>query len=291
MDPVIVPPVTQQTADKAQRDKLKATGTAVATTVGVTAANYRFNAPGGKIVQVPLKVAVTGINVKPTDTGRASVAVPKASIVLAFLPQPVGYIPAEQYGLRPDFWKDALGFPAGSKPYFFEPTEDRVKVFQVQQVVEQLAAQAYKQTGGPSQYSPGGLAIPPGPINLSLSDLAFLQSLPPNFSNKATILLQQLQGRENDLRRTIPAGQGPVFIDLPGKGRVPIADTFTPSAIQNALPIGTPLVFYNAAGAVIPTPTGQPDQFGTQPVNDNGLRNEANRQGIDRELIHERADP
>lgn len=284
-------PVTAEQAAQAQRDKAKASATAVATTTGVTALNYRFNAPGGKLVQVPLKVGVTGVTATPTEAGRARLGVPKPTIVVGFLPQPVGYVPAEAYGLPPDFWKKVLGFPAGSKPYFFEPTEDRMLVYKVQQVVEQIAAKAYGQRGGPSQYSPSGITIPPGPINLSIEDLLLLQSLPANFSAKSTVLLQQLQGRENDLRRTIPPEQGPVFIDLPGKGRVQISDTFTPSAIVAALPPGTPLLFYDQAGNLIPVPTGGVSPLEVVQVNDAGLRNARIKQGIDRDLVHERADP
>jgi hypothetical protein len=290
-DPFL-PMLTPQTVGTAQTDKLQAFGTATAVVAGVTAVNYLFNAPGGSFVQLPLKTLLTGVSVKPTDAGRASVMFPKASVIAALLPSPVGYVPPEYYGLHPEFWQQSIGRPIGSKPLGFTVDQERKDVFAAQQAVDALAAKAFGNSTGPSQYSPRGHLIPAGPINVTLAELAYLQSLPPGVASVQPLLLQQLESRRADLRpnRVVPPMTTfPEFAAVPG--------TLSPLP---AVPAGTAMVALRGAqgqiledefGNPILVPTGSAPPLTVHQVDDVGARNGRGAKGINRELVHERADP
>lgn len=203
--------LTPKTVETAQSDKLEAFAKALVLVGGATGLNYRLNAPGGPLVQAPLKFGLTGIEAKPSPTGRASLSFPKASFLSAFLPAPVGYVPAEAYNLHPEFFIQSFGRPIGSKPFGFEATQERKDVFAARQLANAIAARALGvPTGDESTLRRTGFKIPPGPINITRSELAFLQSLPPGVAEGQNIL-PAFAGRFGDIR---PSNNGPQTVTL-----------------------------------------------------------------------------
>lgn len=204
MEPTKLPVVNQGTVDQAFQDKLESSGLAVGSVTAVTVANYFLNAPFGPVVQGLTKFGITGLEAKPGPAGRGEIKVPKLAVAMIPLPQPVGYVPAETYNLHPEFYKQQLGFPVGSKPPFFSATEARIKVFEAREAANEIGRRALGQNGphkGPPDLTAS--TIPPGKINVTLRELQFLQSLPPGTS-EVQRLLPQLEARKTDLSNYFP---------------------------------------------------------------------------------------
>ena len=269
----VFPKVTGRDAAQAQHDQLQTLALAAGSVAGITILNRRFNAPGGPLVQKPLQFLVTGLEVKPTASGRASVRLPTPSIFAAFLPAPVGYTPPEYLGLHPAVVRRTLGFGAGKKPIVFEPSEERKRVFDAVITAERIAARALRTevifgraSGHPFR------TIPPGPIDVSESELAFLESLPPGLT-PAQRLIPELQARRAELTpQNLLASTLFERVLYAGAARVPPAP-----ALAFVVGIG-------ARSASI-----QPAHV--QPVNAKALANQAAAEGIRQALVHERADP
>jgi hypothetical protein len=204
MDPIKLPVVTQQDVDQSFKDKVEATATATGVTSGFTIFNYLFNAPGPKSVQTLIKIGVTGVEAKPTTTGRAEIKVPKLTLLAGLLPQPVGYVPAEAYNLHPEVYKQVLGIPVGQKPPFFSATEPRLRVYAAKEAAADIGKRALQVPH--FNYAPTILdkqTIPAGPINVTPRELQYLKHLPPGLS-PAQQLIPQLEGRLHDLRPDPP---------------------------------------------------------------------------------------
>lgn len=275
------PGVTPRQVEEARRDQLRAVGKATGIVGGITAANYFLNAPGGPIVQKPLQIGLTGVEVKKTDAGRAAVRIPRATFLVALAPTPLGYVPAEYYGLPPDVYKQKLGRKIGSKPPFFEATEARKSVFRATELADDLGHTIMGTPKSSYIIPPGELKIPAGPIRISAADLAWLQSLPPGVS-QTQVLIPLLEKRQSDFvfqapkQPTQPLDE--FFPDRPSVRLVPpvaprvtaILDEFSDNLIS--LPGST-----------------QPETF--VPTNQAGVNNQAAATGIRKELVTERADP
>jgi hypothetical protein len=235
MDPIQRPVITRQDVQQARVDQLSTMAAAVGSTLGITAANYRFNAPFGPVVQKPLQMLVTGVKATPTETGRAALSFPKASIFAAAMPAPIGYVPPEWYGLHPAVVRRTLGFGAGKKPIIFEPSDERKRVFEAKLEAERIAGRVLDQpvifglSGGFPFHK-----LPAGQLNITDEELAFLESLPPDITN-AQKLIPGLRARRSDFRvdpyydDVLPAGGASVAIPpvlvLPAE--VPIASIQT----------------------------------------------------------------
>lgn len=273
MDPTNLPVVTQQDVDKSFNEKLKATATAVGFTSFITSVNYLFNAPGPKSVQTLIKVGVTGVEATKTETGRASIRVPAVTLLAGLLPQPVGYVPAEAYNLHPEVYKQALGFPVGQKPPLFSASDVRIKVYEAEQAAGAIGARALQVKR--FNFAPTFLdrqMIPPGPIDVTHSELQYLKQLPPGFS-AAQELIPQLEARASDLR--------PEPVQPPVLPAVPVAQSITAderAALQR---------FLNAVG-VTPAWAAAED---FQSVNQKALDNQNNDQGGRLMLVADRVDP
>lgn len=266
MDPFQRPAITPEDVRQARVDQLSTFGFAAGTVAGITAANYRFNAPFGPLVQKPLQVLVTGVKAVPTAAGRAALSFPKASIVSALAPTPVGYVPGEFYGLHPSVVRRTLGFGAGKKPIVFEASEARVRVFEAKQEAERIAARVLNTEVVFGQASGFPLfTLPRGQLNITDSELLFLESLPEGTSN-AQKLLPDLRARRSDFvidQRS--------ELDLPAGGAsVAIPGVFVPAA-------------------EVPNGSLQPENI--KPVNAKALANQAAAEGIRKALVQERADP
>lgn len=257
--------------EQAQKDKLEALGLASAVTGGITLFNYRFNAPGGPLVQKPLQTLLTGVSVTPQPTGRAAVKLPKVSILAAALPSPVGYVPAEFYGLPPDFYVRELGRPIGSKPLGFEATEARKTVYNATVEANRILTKLTGVPNGiPSQYDPrAGYTLPPGPLRISAAEVDFLKSLPPAFTvvQRYVPLIDQRQA-EQAAKTTQPQKQIISVSPVPG---------------------GFSVVRATILNGVIDSASIQ-TEFITA-VNQHAIDNELAAQGLRRELVSERADP
>jgi len=266
MDPFQRPAITHRDVEQARLDQIVSTGKAVGTTLGLTGLNYRLNAPGGPVVQKPLQMVFTGVKAVPTEAGRAALSFPKLSVVTALLPGPIGYVPAEWYGLHPSVVRRSLGFSAGNKPVYFEATEARVKVFHAQLEAERIAARALNTNVVFGQASGFPLfKLPAGRLNITPEELAYLESLPPGVTN-AQRLIPDLQARRGDF---LPS-------ELPAVAANPPSQLFFGRFDQ----------LLNTLGA---SASIQPE--GIRPVNAAALRNEEVAEGIRQVLVSERADP
>lgn len=226
MDPLKAPGVTQQTVDKAQADKIEASLKAVGIVTGVTLVNRKLNAPGGPLIQKPLQIGLTGIHVEKQPKAPAKVSIPRGSIFAAFLPAPIGYVPAEFYGLHPEFVKRSFGTPIGSKPLGFDATPERIAVYEARLKADAIGLRAIKMDEYRT-YDPNTplYTIPKGPIDVTLAELAFLQKLPPGVS-RAQHLIPELSRRFADLKRVPGDTGGPP---------APLLDEFSPPS-SPALP-------------------------------------------------------
>lgn len=269
----VFPVITGRDVVKARRDQIETVAIAVGSVAGITAVNYRFNAPFGPLVQKPLQFTITGVEAKPTPSGRASIRLPTPSIFAAFLPGPVGYVPGEWLGLHPAIVRRTLGVGAGKKPLIFEPSDERKRVFDATITAERIAANALgtevifgRASGHPFR------AIPPGRINVTEEELQFLESLPPGLT-PAQRLIPELQARRGELT---PSGV------LAGK----LFERFAFAGGTNPQPVPTPPML--ASG---PVPPGSMQPEHAKPVNAKALANEAAAEGIRRALVSERFDP
>lgn len=259
------PVVTRDDVVKARNDQLATLGATVAVAAGLTAANYRLNAPGGFKVQFPLK-ALTGVNATPTASGRAAIRLPLVGVIAGLAPAPLGFVPGEQLGLHPAVVRRTLGFSAGKKPVVFEPSSERIKVFEAKIEAERIAGRVLNQpvifglSGGFPNFK-----IPAGPLNITDAELTFLESLPPDITN-AQKLIPGLRARRSDFRID-PLSE----LDLPAGA--------SPVAIPEPFPLA----------ATVPSASIQPEHI--QPVNAAALANQAAAEGIRAALVHERADP
>lgn len=236
----------------ARIERIKAAAVAFGLVGGVTALNYRFNAPGGPVVQKPLQIGLTGIKVAPTPAGRASVKVPLVAVAAGLLPQPVGYVPAEFYGLHPEVVKNTLGFRAGQKPPILSAGPARLKEHDAREavkgIIERVGAVPVRDTvGRVTAYE-----IPDGPLNITREEFNFLAALPRGFDGRSVLIVRELEG------------QAPRFKDFPADylaaSSAPAADgTFKPLDVKGA----SQLAIASGDGA----------------------------DGIRRELVTERADP
>lgn len=260
-----LPVVTPTDVDTAFAEQLTRFGAALGTAAGVTAANYRLNAPGGFKVQFPLK-ALTGLDAKPTPTGRASIRLPVIGVAGALLPQPLGFVPPEVLGLHPSVVRRTLGFDAGKKPIVFEASETRVRVYEATREAERIAARVLNTEVVLGRASGFPLfTLPRGQLNITDADLAFLEALPPGTSN-AQKLIPDLRARRGDFAVDPQSALG-----LPsGSSLASAPEPFVPAAS-------------------VPSASIQTERI--RPVNAAALVNEANAEHLARELVHERADP
>lgn len=193
------PVVTQQDVHSAQREQIVATLKAATTTLGLTAFNYRFNAPGGPVIQKPVQAIFTGVEAKPTPTGRAAVRFPLLSLPAAFLPAPVGYVPPEFYGLHPDVVFHTAGLHLGRKPIDFTASDTRVRVFEARRIGNEIEKRLL--TSGLVTLhrvsSLHGATINPGRVPITPEEFAFLKSLPPGVAEVQT-LIPALEARQGD---------------------------------------------------------------------------------------------
>jgi len=193
------PRVTAADVTAARRDRINnalasfgAGGTAVSVMVA-------FNAPGGFIPRFITK-GVSGIEVRPRPgfgNGPGVVSFPKFGLPLVLLPQPIGFVPGEYYGLKPNIVQDTLGFRMGSKPPFLNPAPERIKVFEAQQAADRIGAQALGVPNDSGAIRRSGFKIPRGRINITRHEFEYLQSLPADAS-EAQNLIPQLEARQDD---------------------------------------------------------------------------------------------
>ena len=220
MDPYPVKVPTPQTIQKARADQLEATASAFGVTGGITGLNYVFNAPGPPTLQKLGKVVLTGIDVKPTDTGRASVKIPKVTFLAALLPQPIGYVPAEVYGLAPDTYVRNLGFKVGQKPPFFSASPARLEVYEARQEAQRIGRKAFSVTipPQPGEQQPERRALPSGTIDITEGEFQFLKAIPQGLLPNPAIV-SALEARRGDFRdapRAAPGSSAPVGAAAPG---------------------------------------------------------------------------
>jgi len=266
MDPLKQPVITQHDVSKARRDQLQTIGLAAGTTLSISALNYRFNAPFGSAVQKFVQVTVTGVKATPTEAGRAALSFPKLSVATGLLPGPVGYVPGEFYGLHPSVVRRTLGFGAGNKPIVFEATPERVKVYEAKIGAERIAARVlntevvFGQASGFPFFK-----LPPGRLNITPEEFAYLESLPPGITN-AQKLIPALRERRGDF---LPSELPPVVVNPPSQ-----------------LFLGR---FDQLLDALAPSVSILPEHI--QPVSAVALRNMEAAEGIRAALVHERADP
>ena len=266
MDPIQRPVITGKDVKQAATDQFTTAATAMTTTAGVSAINWRLNAPGGRVVQTPLQVAITGVKATPTDLGRAKLSFPKASIFGALAPAPVGYVPPEWYGLHPSVVRRTLGFGAGKKPIVFEASQSRVKTYEAKLEAERIAARVLKTevVFGLASGFPN-FTIPKGQLSITEDELAFLESLPPGITN-AQKLIPELRARRSDF-----------LID-------PRSELDLPAGLAS---VAIPVAF--APAAVVPSASIQPEHI--TPINAAALANMAAAEGLRAALVSERADP
>lgn len=175
----------------------------VLTSLGVGAAavtvHSALNAPFGFVGRFVVKGA-SGLTVtkSPGPFGAGRVSLPKTGIPLLFAPEPVGFVPAEFYGLHPNFVKNVLGFRVGSKPPFLNADESRVKTFEAREVADAIGARAVGVPNDSGFIRRAGFKVPPGPIGITRFEFEYLKSLPPDVSD-AQALVPQLEARVDDL--------------------------------------------------------------------------------------------
>lgn len=190
--------ITTQDVKQAELDKLGSFAAAAGVVAGITALNYRFNAPLGRFVQKGVQLGFTGIEAKPTASGRAAVRVPTPSLFAFALPTPVGFVPGEFYGLHPAVVRRTLGIGAGKKPPIFEPSDERKRVFDATIEAERIAGRVLNKPvlfGRASGFP--FFTLPPGKLNITPEEFQFLESLPPGLTN-AQRLLPELAQRRTD---------------------------------------------------------------------------------------------
>lgn len=280
MDPIAGPVITKQQTDKAHQDRVDAALHAGGLVAFSTLANRRLNAPGGPIVQVPLRNVVTGLHATPQPSGRAKITLTKGGGVLAFLPAPVGYVPPEFFNLHPEFWKQSVGRPPFGKTFGFDASKERIAVFKARQDANAIGARLLGiPSGDESLFRATGMKLPPGPVRIFPGELAFLQSLPAGTS-PAQFLIPQLEDRLK------AQGQFAPHIDTT------TLDEFGGSGDQGPRPV-LPIIGTDAEGDPIfgDAPMGSTQPELVQPVNGKAIAIQASATGIRKQLVTERADP
>lgn len=275
------PVITQQQVDQANRDKIEAVAKAVGIVGGLTYLNYRLNAPGGKMVQKPLQIGITGVDVKPTEAGRATVTIPLMSKVFAFAPTPLGYVPAEFYGLAPDTYKQNLPRQIGSKPPFFVATDARKEVFAAKQLADQIGRRAQGHPPDLSHHIIKVPGIPAGTIPVSIGEVQWLASLPPGVSS-AQDLVPELLRRQGDLVGA-NGSRKPLLASDVFSGAPPGLPLYVVSRVQRGGALIEALAEAGFDGST------QPELF--EPTNQAGINNQAAATGLLKLLVTERADP
>lgn len=224
--------------------------------------------------------------------------VPKPFALLYGAPQPFGVVDPKHYDLRPGYLRDILpnSIPDSSMLQILPSDSPEVKAFRTERE---------KRLGpNPPIVDP---MVPPNllrksvdainPIAGTVDVLKKIQAGPPGTSgvvesvlgqtagDATRFLIRELRGTNQSTQRTrnflllptIKTPPRPLPFVEPIPPKVPLAvpnfETF----------LGPPLEF--------PVNTGGTPPLEVQPVNDAGRRNQEAKHGIDRELIHERADP
>lgn len=270
-----LPVITQGQVDRGKNDQLQSFAGAVGLVGLISAVNYRFNAPGGSKVQKGIQIVFTGVEAKPTASGRAALRFPLASVFAAALPSPIGYVPGEWYGLHPAVVRRTLGFGAGKKPIIFEPSADRIAVFQAQDAANQIERRLLSSGNVEANPFSGKITrLLPGRVAITPEELAFLEALPPGVASVQEIL-PELRQRQADF---LPATTLPQATPLDTAPRVPSHPLITP--------LGSRLFHLSRSVAM---GSMQPERI--KPVNAKALANEAAAEGIRKALVKERADP
>jgi hypothetical protein len=208
--------------------------------------------------------------------------VPKATVVGALLPAPVGYVPAEFYGQHPDAVLQMLGIRVGSKPPILNAGPARIKVFEAKQAAEAIAERVRKDPILTQGGRVIGYRVAPGPVPITQAEFEFLRDLPDDVTS-AAFLADALAGRERDFTG------GAQVVAQQGTGAVvPSSFLLAPAGLKPAAPVTAgspldPLRKYPSSASI------QPEAI--QPVNDAAIRNQDGAKGIRRQLVSERADP
>ena len=274
-DPFGTPPpaVTQAEVKQGKRDQENAILKAATIGAGFVAINSAANAAGGKVVQRGISTLFTGpIHMKPGPHGVPSWKVTPTSVVIAFAPLPVGFVPPEAYGLSPDFYSRNFGVPR-STTFGTQPTDTRLKVHEARAYAGLLNDNFRRLLGDRSANLNTQFNKHYPPQAPTREQIDFLRALPPGFSD-AQKLLPALEQRYPDLFAVAPVTQTPI-----PQGPLDTAPNTSTSSQTGEADYG---------GDVLPGST-QPQNF--HPTNRKGIENEAAAEGIRRDLVTERFDP
>lgn len=190
------PHVTEADVQAAEADRIKQGIAAVALAAGSTTLYSLANAPGGFLGR-KFVGSFSPAEVRPQpgrSFGPGLLSFPKLGIPAQFLPQPVGFVPAEFYGLPPNFFQEAVGFRMGKKPPWLNPDPTRVQEYEARQVADAILKRV---TYGPAnQYDPRSRPweLRPGQLDLSREELDYLVSLPSSV-HPGLVVVPQLEER------------------------------------------------------------------------------------------------
>lgn len=260
-------------SDPARREKL---GKSAEHVVELTALLGLIQAALPGIVGRAFGIVASGLEKDP-GTGKVR---PGAGTAGNFLPSPLGFLDPTAIGLKPNFY-----LPAGSSQVI-PPIADRLGLGIPQQRAEDEANASARADAEIVRRNAAALSAVQGESADTLRDLA--------------------AGRGGLTRSGVLfATSGVGFVDLQNAAIVELtrrenAPGLVASIVQPALMAVNALNPFTLDQTLPPVPTAPPGASeltpvptvdNTQPVNDAAKRNERGKKGIDRELIHERADP
>jgi len=194
------PTITDAQLKEASRARERQFFVAVFLAGGTATAYHALEAPGGRIGRFVQK-GYSGIDIHPVKGGMPTVSIGKSFFITGLLPSPVGYVPAEYYGLHPDFVQNAAGFHVGKHLPFVSADQSRIREFEVKQRAEAIVN--YAAPGGSDyiKFGPNQSRYAPGPVKITKYELDYLRSLPAGLSPRVTDFLTEIDAG----RLTVPA--------------------------------------------------------------------------------------